>query len=262
MDRIAQVFSSGRKAFIPYLTAGYPTVDECVTAMNILVDNGADIIELGFPFSDPTADGLTIQESSQYALERGFTLKDYFKILEVFRANHPTTPIVIFGYYNPIFHYGIEAYVKTVKQLGADALLIVDLPFEEQCEVRPIVDQHGIHLIQLIAPTTDTKRLPKILERATGFVYQISLRGVTGVRNSIEGDVVSMLKKMRKMTELPVAVGFGISTVDQIENLRSAVDGIVIGSAIVKTIGNNLPDFRNPLTNQVRSLAQAIHGTD
>ena len=262
MDRIKRVFSSGKKAFIPYITAGYPSTAGTIEIMNILAAHGADIIELGFPFSDPTADGPTIQESSQYALDHRFTLKDYFSVLEKFRSSHPNIPVVIFSYYNPIFHFGIESFVKTVHQLGADAFIIVDLPFEEQAEIRPVIDRYYMHLIQLLAPTTDDKRKQTILAQATGFVYQISLRGVTGTRDTLDFDITDTIRGVKGMTSLPVAVGFGISKAAQIKKILSSVDGIVVGSALVETIRDNLLNFHEPLIEKVRELAQATHSQD
>ena len=260
MDRIKQVFSSGKKVFIPYITAGYPSVSETVDIMDMLVANGADIIELGFPFSDPTADGVMIQQSSQQALQRGFQRQDYFTILERFRANNTSTPLVMFGYFNPIFHYGVKDYAEKIKQLGGDAFLVVDLPFEEQGEVRSILDEFGMHLIQLIAPTTDTERARRILSKATGFVYQISLRGVTGVRKDFADDLADNVERIKGITHLPIALGFGISRAEQIHKVLPLVNAIVVGSAIVEVIHNNLPDFQTPLKNKVQELANAIHG--
>ena len=260
MDRITKIFNSRKKVFIPYITAGYPSVNETVDIMNILVENGADIIELGFPFSDPTADGVIIQKSSQQALQSGFQGQDYFTIIEKFRANNTDTPLVVFGYFNPIFHFGIKAYVEKIKQLGGDAFIIVDLPFEEQEEVRSVLDEFGMHLIQLIAPTTDTDRARRILSKATGFVYQISLRGVTGVRSEFAADLTENVQKIKGITSLPIALGFGISRAEQINQVLPLVDAIVVGSAIVEVIHNNLPDFHAPLKNKVQELANAIHG--
>ena len=259
MDRIAQIFKSGKKAFIPYITAGYPSTIETIDIMNILVDNGADIIELGFPFSDPTADGPTIQGASQYALDCGFRLSDYFTILEEFRSCNTSTPVVIFSYFNPIFHFGVEAYIEKIKHLGGDAFLIVDLPFEEQEEVLPVLNTLKMHLIQLIAPTTGRERVSKILARASGFVYQIALRGVTGARDSLDTEIFDNAAIVKEITDLPLAVGFGISKAEQIERILPIADGIVIGSAIVKTIHNNLPSFHKPLTAIVQEFAEVIH---
>ena len=158
MNRIDQMTGNGEKFFVAYYTAGFPTVEASGAILDTLVESGCDLIELGYPFSDPTADGPTIQSSSQAALENGFTRAAYFQLLEEFRERHPDVPAVVFSYYNPIFHYGIEKFAESAKTAGADGILIVDLPHEEQADVRAVLDSQGLHLIQLIAPTTGQER--------------------------------------------------------------------------------------------------------
>lgn len=259
MDRIQAAFQQRRKLFIAYITAGFPSVADTVATMKLLVECGVDIIELGYPFSDPTADGPAIQFASQKALDSGFKRDDYFCALTEFRATDTTTPVVVFGYYNPIFHCGSRAFVARVRESGGDAVLIVDIPFEEQGEIRPLADEYGLHLIQLIAPTTDVGRKRRILAAATGFIYQISVRGVTGERRDGMTDVKQMIQDTRQFTKVPIAVGFGISTVDQVNSVGGVADGIVIGSAIVNTIARNPGGFHEPLRQKVRELAVAIH---
>ena len=259
MDRIENIFNSQERTFIPYITAGVPSAKETIDIMDVLVGNGADIIELGLPFSDPTADGPIIQKSSQHSLDQGFELQDYFSIIEGFRSQNQNTPIVVFSYFNPIFCYGIEPFFEKISSLGADAVLIVDLPYEEQSDVQVTLDKLDIHLIQLIAPTTPDSRAKLLLKNASGFVYQISLRGVTGSRKTMSGDVTSQIKRIRKLTELPIAIGFGISDVDQINLVKSLVDGIVIGSAVVDVIINNGLEYRDPLSKKIREFSEAIH---
>lgn len=261
MNRLDQVFARRRKAFIPYLTAGYPTVAETVAILHQVVAHGADILELGYPFSDPTADGPVLQVSAQVALQRGFTRDDYFRILREFRARDTQTPVVVFSYYNPIYHLGAERFVATAAEAGADAMLVVDLPFEEQGELRPHLDRAGMHLIQLIAPTTPEPRARAILAQASGFVYQIARLGVTGARTELSADLAAQADRLRQWTRLPIALGFGVSTPDQAATVARSTDGVIVGSAIVKTITDHLPDYQAALAAQVQGLADAIHAT-
>ena len=259
MNRIDQVFAKGRKVFIPYITAGCPTVSSTLSIMNILVENGADIIELGFPFSDPTADGPVIQAAAQHALNNRFERNDYFEILTRFRENNKQTPIVVFSYINPIFHYGIEKFCNEARRAGADAMLLVDLPFEEQDDVLPITNALDLHLIQFAAPTTNAIRLRKIVEKAAGFIYQISVRGVTGARDDVARDALSMSKLIKSLTKVPLAVGFGISTSDHVKSILPNADGIIVGSAIVQLILENPANYERSLAAKVHELSVAIH---
>jgi tryptophan synthase alpha chain len=261
VNRLDSVFKTGRKAFIPYLTAGYPTVAESVAILHHAVAHGADVLELGYPFSDPTADGPVLQVSAQVALQRGFTRPDYFAILRQFRQQDQRTPVVVFSYYNPIFHLGAERFVTTAAEAGADAMLVVDLPFEEQRELRPHLDRAGMHLIQLVAPTTPEARAREILAQATGFVYQIARLGVTGVRTELSTELAGQAARLRQWTKLPIALGFGVSTPDQAATVARFTDGVIVGSAIVKTITDHLPDYQQALVTQVQGLADAIHAT-
>ncbi len=259
MDRIKKIFSEKAKVFVAYITAGFPSVDDTLKLMNILVDNGVDIIELGYPFSDPAADGPSIQISSQIALDKGFKRDHYFEILRKFRVNNDTNPVVVFGYLNPVYNMGIKPFVANVKESGGDALLIVDLPFEEQSEIRPDADSCGLHIIQLVSPSTNSDRMKSILESATGFVYQISIRGVTGERENIEETVTKHTREIKSQTDLPIALGFGISKAAQIESVIETVDGIVIGSSIINTIRDNMKNYEAPLIKKIRELSESIH---
>jgi len=260
MNRIDNFFETGRKAFIPYITAGCPTVDDTVGIMHLLVEQGADIIELGYPFSDPTADGPVIQAASQAALTAGFTRQDYLDILRSFRERDADTPVVTFGYYNPVFRRGVREFAAAVKEAGADALLVVDLPMEEQGELRSVLDDLGMHLIQLVAPTTPDGRVAQILKRATGFVYQISRRGVTGVQGDLAVDAEALVQRAKALTSLPVVLGFGIADGAQAGKVARAADGVVAGSVIMQTIQDNGPDWSAPLGEKAKELADAIHG--
>lgn len=240
MGRIEERFTAlkkeGRKAFVAYLTAGDPDLETTVQLIPALGTAGVDIIEVGVPFSDPTADGPVIQAASERALKRGANLE---KILAMIAALRRTSemPILLFGYYNPILSYGPERFAADAAVSGVDGLLVVDLPPEEADELRQYTDPAGLAFITLVAPTTPAERTGKILRRATGFVYYISVTGVTGTAVPKPDDVRRDLKRLKKMTALPVAIGFGISTPAQAATFAPLADGIVVGSALVRLIG-------------------------
>ena len=261
MNRIDTVFSQldTEAAFVPYITAGHPGVDATPEIMRLLAENGSDIIELGYPFSDPTADGPVIQASSQQALEAGFRRDDYFRIIRRFREHDTTTPIVAFTYYNPVFHYGTEAFIDALHDAGADAMLLVDVPLEEQDEVMDLLQARVMHLIQLIAPTTPDERAREIVARAGGFVYQVGLKGVTGVRKSLADDALDNIARTRKLTDLPVCMGFGVSSGETAAAVARAAAGVVVGSALVNCITENSADYGPALTRLVQELADATH---
>ncbi len=233
--RFAALKKNGRKAFVAYLTAGDPEMETTARLIPALEAAGVDIIEIGVPFSDPTADGPVIQAASQRALKKGATLA---KILAMIAALRRTSaiPIVLFGYYNPILSYGPEKFAADAAASGVDGILVVDLPPEEAGELRKYTDKAGLAFITLIAPTTDPKRARKILRGATGFVYYISVTGVTGTAVPRPDDVRRDVERIKAMTPLPVAVGFGISTPEQAAAIAPLADGVVIGSALVRLI--------------------------
>ncbi len=245
MGRIEERFTAlkkeGRKAFVAYLTAGDPDLETTERLIPALEAAGVDIVEIGVPFSDPTADGPVIQAASQRALKRGATQK---KILAMIAALRRTTsiPIVLFGYYNPILSYGTERFATDAAASGVDGILVVDLPPEEANELRKYSDPAGLDFITLIAPTTDPTRARKILQRATGFVYYISITGVTGTAVPKPDDVRRDVERLKEMTALPVAVGFGISTPAQAATIAPLADGVVVGSALVRLIGEKAGD--------------------
>ncbi len=234
--RFAALKKDGRKAFVAYLTAGDPDLETTAELIPALEAAGVDIVEIGVPFSDPTADGPVIQAASQRALKGGATLA---KILAMIAALRRTSaiPIVLFGYYNPILSYGPERFAADATASGVDGILVVDLPPEEADELRRYTDPAGLAFITLIAPTTDSARARKILRGATGFVYYISVTGVTGTAVPRPEDVRRDVERIKAMTPLPVAVGFGISTPEQAAAIAPLADGVVIGSALVRLIG-------------------------
>ncbi len=235
-ERFRALKKEGLKAFVAYLTAGDPDLETTAELIPALEAAGVDIVEIGVPFSDPTADGPAIQAASQRALKQGATLE---KILAMIAALRRTSgiPIVLFGYYNPILSYGPEKFAADAKASGVDGLLVVDLPPEEADELRRYTDTAGLAFITLIAPTTDPERARKILRRAAGFVYFISVTGVTGTAAPRTEDVQRDVERIKMVTALPVAVGFGISRPEQAAAIAPLADGIVVGSALVRLIG-------------------------
>ena len=242
MGRIEGKFSylrdKGERALIAYLTAGDPSLEHTKEIILGLDAAGVDVLEIGVPFSDPTADGPIIQAASRRALQTGVTLSDILDMIESLRKISEI-PIVLFGYYNPIFIYGNERFAKRAKEVGVDGILVVDLPPEESAELRRYTDRSGIDFISLIAPTTSTERIEKISRDATGFLYYISITGVTGTVKPRVLDIKRDVERIRKITTLPLVVGFGISTPQQAGEIAPYVDGVVIGSAFVRIIEEN-----------------------
>ena len=242
MGRIAEKFNALRgknqKALIVYLTAGDPSLAATRDLIFGLEKAGVDILEIGVPFSDPTADGPVIQEASQRALKTGTTLESVLALVAEVRKSSQI-PIVLFGYFNPIFVYGVSKFAKDAQRAGVDGVLVVDLPREEAQELRVYTDAAGLDFISLVAPTTGKERLKKIVQSATGFLYYISITGVTGTAAPKIADIEKEMEKIRKLTQLPVAVGFGISTPAQAKEIAACADGVVIGSAVVRLIDEN-----------------------
>ena len=242
MERIKKKFASLRandeKALIIYLTAGDPSLVITKKLIFALEKAGVDILEIGVPFSDPTADGPVIQAASQRALKAGTTLEGVLKMVaEVRKVSE--IPIVLFGYFNPIFAYGVKKFAQTARLAGVDGVLVVDLPYEEAKELRIYTDAVGIDFISLIAPTTGKERLKKIAANASGFLYYISITGITGTAAPKIENIKNEVGKIRKITNLPVAVGFGISKPQQAREIGRFADGVVVGSAVVRLIDEN-----------------------
>jgi tryptophan synthase alpha chain len=244
-----------RKAFVAYLTAGDPDLETTATLIPAIENAGVDILEVGVPFSDPTADGPAIQAASQRALKKGATLENILAMIAALRKTSEV-PVVLFGYFNPILSYGPEKFARDAAASGVDGILVVDLPPEEADELRRFTDKAGLAFITLIAPTTDSGRAGKILRQATGFVYYISITGVTGTAVPEPEEVGQDVERLRDMTKLPIAVGFGISTPAQAAAIAPLADGIVIGSALVRLIEKH--GERNGLIEKVASYVREI----
>jgi tryptophan synthase alpha chain len=243
MSRIVEKFDelkrAGRKAFIPFVTAGDPDRETSIEIVNALAESGADIIELGVPFSDPMADGPTIQASSMRALTNGTTLGDVLEIVRRVRLRHEV-PIVLFSYLNPVFQYGIERLASDAASAGVDGVLLTDVVDHYADEISMTLSAKGIDLISLIAPTTTDERLEQISGHARGFLYAISRTGITGTQNETSDAAQILVRRARKFTDLPIAVGFGISTASQIQDVWRYADGAVVGSAIVRKIERSI----------------------
>jgi len=263
VKRIEKKFSSlnkkGEKALVAYLTAGYP--DLKVTREIILAFDraGVDVLELGIPFSDPTADGPVIQEASQAALKNGVTLARILDLLADLRGS-TEMPVILFSYYNPIFIFGAERFARQAAAAGADGVLVVDLPVEEAEELRVSTDEAGLDFITLVAPTTGIDRAKKMVKGASGFIYYISLTGVTGSGGPVVEEIRDRISAIRKMSDLPVVAGFGISNTSQAREIAPVADGIVVGSAIIRLIGEHArgPDLVETVETFARSLKEAI----
>ena len=236
-DTFARLRKQGKKAFVSYIMAGDPDVATAQAVMNGLPAAGVDIIELGLPFTDPMADGPTIQLAGQRALEGGMTVDATLQMVRDFRATDATTPIVMMGYYNPICARGVDLFLKQAKEAGIDGLIVVDLPPEEDDELCIPAQAAGLNFIRLATPTTDAKRLPKVLQNTSGFVYYVSVTGITGAAAAQAADVAPEVARIKQSTDLPVIVGFGINTPEAARTIASVADGCVVGSAIVKEIG-------------------------
>jgi tryptophan synthase alpha chain len=246
---------------VAYLTAGDPDLETTEVLVLALEAAGVDILEIGIPFSDPTADGPVIQAASQRALKRGTTLAGILDRIHSLRRRSEI-PVVLFGYYNPILSYGVERFARDAAAAGVDGLLVVDLPFEEAGELRRYSDPAGLAFVSLVAPTTDVGRVRMILRRATGFVYAISVTGVTGTSKPRPDDVRRDLERVREETDLPVVAGFGIATAGQASAIAPFADGIVIGSALVRLIGEKRgrDDLVETAASYAREIRVAIDG--
>ena len=246
MSRIQQTFDllkkQNRKGLIPFITAGFPEPDLTVSLMHALVEGGADIIELGVPFSDPMADGPVIQHSSEVALEKGMTLKKVLDIVGTFRTRNRNTPVVLMGYANPIERMGTEIFVDRAAEKGVDGVLVVDYPPEEGAGFAEALKAKGMDMIFLLAPTSTDERIGKIGKMAGGYIYYVSLKGVTGSGNLDVAEVTSRIEKIRKYVTIPVGVGFGIRDAETARALGAAADAVVIGSRIIQELDRTEPE--------------------
>ena len=270
-DRIHERFTAlraeGRAGLVTFVTAGDPDFETSWNILAGLPEAGADLIEIGMPFSDPMADGPAIQASSLRALGSGQNMAKTIDLVRRFRAADATTPLLLMGYYNPIYRYGNQRFLDDAKSAGADGLIIVDLPPEEDSELCLPARDTGLHFIRLATPTTDQARLAKVLTNASGFIYYVSITGITGTRSARPGDVNERIAALRAATDLPIAVGFGIKTPQQAAAIARIADAVVVGSALVERIRQGLDDDRRPgaglvaeTLGLVKELAAGVRG--
>lgn len=256
MSRIANAFKNG-KAFIGFLTAGDPTIEKTVDYIFAMEEAGCDLIEIGIPFSDPMAEGVVIQDANVRALKHNTTTDDVFDIVKQVRAKSDI-PLVFLTYINPVFFYGYEEFFKKCSELGVDGIISPDLPYEEKGEISDIALKNDVDVISLIAPTSK-ERIQKIAADATGFIYVVSSLGVTGMRSEIKTDLNSILEDIRDVTDLPLAVGFGINTPEQASEIGKIADGVIVGSAIVKIIEEHGENADEPIKDYVSSMKKACN---
>lgn len=256
-DTFARLNAEGKKAFVAYVMAGDPDFETSLEVVRGLPQAGVDIIELGLPFTDPMADGPTIQLAGQRALEQGMTLESTLDLARKFRETDNNTPIVLMGYYNPIYSRGVETFLNDAMAAGIDGLIVVDLPPEEDDELCIPAQNAGLNFIRLATPTTDDKRLPKVLQNTSGFVYYVSITGITGAAEAQADDVGPEVARIKSQTDLPVIVGFGIKTPERAQEIASIADGAVVGSAIVSELGAGKSAVE--VLAFVKSLADGAH---
>lgn len=257
MSNIAKAFDHG-KAFIPFITCGDPDLATTAAAIRSMVQNGADLIELGIPFSDPTAEGPVIQGANIRALKAGTTTDKVFDLVrEVRKDVH--IPMVFMTYANVVFSYGAEKFISTCAEIGIDGLILPDLPYEEKDEFQPICRQYSVDLISMIAPTSEN-RIARIAKEAEGFLYIVSSLGVTGTRSEIKTDLASIVQVVRENTKVPCAIGFGISTPEQAAKMASIADGAIVGSAIIKRLEQYGTEAPTPIGAYVKEMKDALRG--
>jgi tryptophan synthase alpha chain len=265
MSNISATFAAlkqkKQRAFIPFITLGYPNVEESINIVKAMAESGADMIELGIPFSDPLADGPVIQECSQIALNNGMTLRKAVEIVKGLRRDGVSLPLLFMGYANPFLQYGLKPLFEDLGTANIDGLIIPDLPPNEATPWLEITKSFGVDLIFFLAPTTPETRMNQVVTAASGFIYCVSLNGLTGARSELNQELPAFLTKVRSHTDLPLAVGFGISTPEQIKELVPVADGMIVASAILKQIASAAPTDRISLVrNLVREFKSQTHG--
>lgn len=257
-NKFAALKSEGRPALVTYFMGGDPNFETSLNVMKALPSAGADIIELGMPFSDPMADGPAIQAAGLRSLKAGQTLRKTLLMAEEFRKNDDTTPIVLMGYYNPIYSYGVDKFVADALKAGIDGMIIVDLPSEMDEELCIPAVKAGLNFIRLATPTTDDKRLPRVLENASGFVYYVSMNGITGSAIPDTTAVGKAVQDIKKHTKLPICVGFGVKTPEQAKAIGAAADGVVVGTAIVNAVASAFDEDGQPIGDPVVAVSQLV----
>jgi tryptophan synthase alpha chain len=254
-NRFADLKKEGRAGLVTFLIAGDPDFETSLKIIEGLPAAGADIIEFGMPFTDPMADGPAIQAAGLRSLHAGHTMKKTLKLVKAFRAKDKDTPIVLMGYYNPIYVYGVDKFLVDVKAAGVDGLIVVDLPPEEDDELCIPAMKAGVNFIRLATPTTDDKRAPAVFKNTSGFVYYVSVLGITGTKAPDLKSVAANVNRLRKHTDLPIAVGFGVKTAEQARSIAKSADAVVVGSALVSAVKDSLTKAGKPTSK----TAKAVH---
>lgn len=257
MTRLSAAFAKGHPALVTFVTGGDGPTPAILDA---LVEGGADVIELGMPFTDPMADGPAIQAANIRSLAAGTTTADIFALAAAFRARHPQVPLVLMGYANPMVTRGPDWFAEQCAQAGVDGVICVDIPPEEDAELGPALRQRGVSLIRLATPTTDAARLPAVLEGSSGFLYYVSVAGITGMQQAAQTSIEEAVARLKAHAEIPVVVGFGVRTPDQAAAIARVADGVVVGSALVDLVAQHGADAAGPVRALTRALAGAVHG--
>ncbi len=260
MTRLSAAFAKPSPALVTFVTGGDPSPPDTGAILDALVAGGADVIELGMPFTDPMADGPAIQEANLRSLSAGTKTADLFAIAKAFRARHADIPLVLMGYANPMTVRGGDWFAAACKDAGVDGVICVDLPPEEDGELGPALRSAGVDFIRLATPTTDATRLPQVLAGASGFLYYVSVAGITGKQQAAQTSIESAVAKLKAATDLPIAVGFGVRTPEQAAAIGAIADGVVVGSAIVELIGKHGAHAAEPVKNYIATLRQALNG--
>ena len=258
MTRLSSAFSRG-PALVTFVTGGDPTPDATAAILDALVAGGADVIELGMPFTDPMADGPAIQCANLRSLGAGTTTTDIFRIATDFRARHPEVPLVLMGYANPMITRGPEWFANECAKAGVDGVICVDIPPEEDPELGPALRSVGVSLIRLATPTTDAARLPAVLDGSSGFLYYVSVAGITGMQQAAQTSIEEAVARIKASATIPVAVGFGVRTPDQAAAIARHADGVVVGSALVDLVAQHGANAAGPVEELTRALADAVH---
>ncbi len=256
MSRLSSAFAKGRPALVTFVTGGDGPTDAILDA---LVEGGADVIELGMPFTDPMADGPAIQQANLRSLGAGTSTADIFRIAADFRARHPEVPLVLMGYANPMVTRGADWFAAECVNAGVDGVICVDIPPEEDGELGPALRGAGVSLIRLATPTTDAARLPAVLDGSSGFLYYVSVAGITGMQQAAQSSIADAVARLKAHATIPVAVGFGVRTPEQAADIARVADGVVVGSALVDLVGQHGMAAAEPVRSLTKALADAVH---
>ncbi|MBC2668963.1 tryptophan synthase subunit alpha [Novosphingobium piscinae] len=258
-DRLTAAFAKGRPALVTFVTGGDPTPAHTAAILDALVEGGADVIELGMPFTDPMADGPAIQLANLRALGAGTRTADIFAIAAAFRDRHPEVPLVLMGYANPMTIRGADWFAAECAKAGVDGVICVDIPPEEDAELGPALRAAGVALIRLATPTTDAARLPAVLAGSSGFLYYVSVAGITGMQQAAQASIEEAVARLKAASTIPVAVGFGVRTPEQAAAIARVADGVVVGSALVDLVARHGKDAAGPVRDLTAALSQAVH---